>query len=257
MIRGLAIETSGRMGSIALTIDGVALRESEFPHGLQHAARIIPAIDELCREYAWKPADLREIYVSAGPGSFTGLRIGVTLAKTLAFVTGAKLVAVPSVRVLVENAPAEARHVVIVLDAKREQIFTASFERASEESASNSASASDAKLATDAKPPSDAKSRDWILWQPARLDSLANVLAASPRPVYLLGDGVPYHEKFIPRDDPGILVCGENLRRARATATAVIGRRMARAGEFTEPQNLTPIYIRRPEAEEKFEAAGH
>jgi tRNA threonylcarbamoyladenosine biosynthesis protein TsaB len=250
MIRGLAVETSGRMGSIALTIDGVALRESEFPHGLQHAARIIPAIDELCREFAWKPADLQEIYISAGPGSFTGLRIGVTLAKTLAFVTWAKLVAVPSVRVLVENAPVEARHVVIVLDAKREQIFTASFERTSEESQSNLTSASDPI------PSSSAASRDWILRRPARLDSLANVLAVSPRPVYLLGDGIPYHEKFIPKDDPGIMICDESLWRARAASTAVVGWQMARAGEFTEPRKLTPIYIRRPEAEEKFEARG-
>ena len=80
-IRALAIETSGRIGSVALAEDGNTLAEDTFPHGLQHAARIIPAIDALCKQLHWPAADLKEIYVSAGPGSFTGLRIGITLAK--------------------------------------------------------------------------------------------------------------------------------------------------------------------------------
>ena len=105
-IRALAIETSSRLGSVALAEDGNTLLQDAFPHGLQHAARIILAVDELCRQLHWTPRDIREIYVSAGPGSFTGLRIGITLAKTLAWATGAALVAVPSVRVLADNAPA-------------------------------------------------------------------------------------------------------------------------------------------------------
>src|SRR5438876_1427031 len=132
MPRALAIETSGRVGSVALVDDNGAIEEEQFPHGLQHAAGLIPLIDKLCEARGWKASDLQEVYVSAGPGSFTGLRIGITLAKTLAFATGMKLLAVPTMRVLVENAPAEARHVIVVLDAKREQIFTASFEKVQE-----------------------------------------------------------------------------------------------------------------------------
>src|SRR4051812_38082739 len=125
----LAIETSGRVGSIALVDGDNVIAEEQFPHGLKHAAEILPMIDRVCRARGWTAVDLEQLYVSVGPGSFTGLRIGVTLAKTLAFATGVKLVAVPTVRVLVENAPADAAHVIIVLDAKREQIFTARFER--------------------------------------------------------------------------------------------------------------------------------
>ncbi len=108
-IRALAIETSGSIGSVALAQDGKTLLDDTFPHGLQHAARIIPAIDGLCKKLKLdRERPDRKSYVSAGPGiAFTGLRIGITLAKTLAMVTGAKLVAVPSVRVLAENAPPE------------------------------------------------------------------------------------------------------------------------------------------------------
>jgi tRNA threonylcarbamoyladenosine biosynthesis protein TsaB len=227
MIRALAIETSSWIGSVALVQDGAVVGESTFPHGLEHAARIVTAIDELCRQADWPTDDLREIYVSAGPGSFTGLRIGITLAKTFAFATGAKLVAVPSVRVLVENAPAEAKHIAIVLDAKRDQIYGALFERMGEE---------------------------WIEREPAHLDSLASVLSRAPRPVHLLGEGIPYHEKFIPKNDSGIILTPADSWRPRAQSAAKIGWKMARRREFIDALALTPIYIRKPEAEEKYDA---
>src|SRR5688572_17306148 len=156
MSRGVAIETSGRVGSVAVVRDGAVVADDQFPHGLQHAAQIVPIIDRLTRAQGWLPRDVDELYVSVGPGSFTGLRISVTLAKTMALATGVKLVAVPTVRVLAENAPADARHVVIVLDAKRDQIFTARFDRIGDA---------------------------WTEAEPAKLDALKAMLAGSPRPV--------------------------------------------------------------------------
>jgi tRNA threonylcarbamoyladenosine biosynthesis protein TsaB len=234
----LAIETSGRIGSVALAGDGKLLAEQPFPHGLAHAARIIPVIDSLSRAHDLKPADLREIYVSVGPGSFTGLRIGITVAKTMALATGAKLVAVPSVRVLAENAPAEAMHVVIVLDAKRGQIFTARFERLSA-----------APTLTLPRITGGGESRGWIEREPAHLDTLAAVVARAPRPLYLLGEGLPYHP--LPPEDRVIAV-EPSRSQARASVVAELGNQMARAGEFTEAMKLLPQYVRPPEAEEKF-----
>ncbi|HWE98133.1 MAG TPA: tRNA (adenosine(37)-N6)-threonylcarbamoyltransferase complex dimerization subunit type 1 TsaB [Tepidisphaeraceae bacterium] len=229
MTRGLAIETSGRLGSVAIAGDGVVVAEDSFAHGLKHAAEMVPRIDALIKSRGWAPADVREIYLSVGPGSFTGLRIGVTLAKTLAFATGAKIAAVPTVQVLAHNAPPGARDVVIVLDAKRDQIFTARLHRED--------------------------SGRWTVAEPAHLDSLAEMIRRSPRPVHLLGEGIPYHEKFLPKTDASVIVTPEPLWRARAAVVAEIGFAMAKAGEFTDPQTLTPLYIRRPEAEEKFEAS--
>jgi tRNA threonylcarbamoyladenosine biosynthesis protein TsaB len=230
-IRALAIETSSRVGSVALAEDGKSLAEETFEHGLVHAAKIVPAIDALCKRLGWGSGELREIYVSAGPGSFTGLRIGITLAKTLAFATagvstGAKVVAVPSVRVLVENSPLEARNVIVVLDAKREQIFTASFVRDADR---------------------------WNEVEPAQLSSLRAMLDKSPRPVHLIGEGIPYHRKFIDAGDGEVILTDESLWRPRAGVVARLGFEKALRGEFTEAMKLVPIYIRRPEAEEKFE----
>ena len=229
MPRALAIETSGRTGSIALANDGHILEEQTFPHGLQHAAEILPAIDRLTAAQHWKPTDFEELYVSAGPGSFTGLRIGITLAKALAFATGVKLVAVPTVQVLAQNAPQEARNLIIVLDAKRDQIFTARFARPTEHA-------------------------PWIEQEPARLESLTNMLNRAPRPVHLLGEGIPHHTRFIPTNDPEIIITPEPTWRARARAVAELGRPLGRSNHYTNPDRLTPIYIRKPEAEEKWEA---
>lgn len=227
MARALAIETSGRIGSAAAVQDGKILAEEQFAHGLKHAAGLLPLIDELCRRQGWGPLDVEELYVSAGPGSFTGLRIGVTLAKTMALATGVKLVAVPSARVLAENAPPEARHLLVVLDAKRDQIFTARFEREGEA---------------------------WVEREPAHLDSLSAMIDHAPRPVHLLGEGIPYHQKFIPPDDPSILLAPPESWRAHAAAVARLGTDLARQGRFADPFTLTPIYVRKPEAEEKLEA---
>lgn len=223
-MRALAVETSGRVGSVAIVEDGVVLREAEFPHGLQHAAGIVLMADELCRAQGWSPRELAELYVSAGPGSFTGLRIGITVAKTIGFATGCKLVAVPTVRVLAENAPAEAQHVIIVLDAKRDQVFTARFER---------------------------QGGNWLEREPAHLGALTDMLARAPRPVHLLGEGIPYHARFVPAE-PGIIVTDDTRWRARASAVATIGAEMARRGQFADAYRLAPIYIRPPEAEEKW-----
>ncbi len=232
MSRGLAIETSGRIGSVAIVEEGRVVAEDTFAHGLQHAAEMIPRIDALLRQQGWTPADLRELYVSAGPGSFTGLRIGITLAKTVAFATGAIIAAVPTVEVLAHNAPPEARNVVIVLDAKREQIYTARLSRAGD-------------------------GGDWHLDEAAHLDSLAEMIQRAPRPVHLIGEGIAFHQKHLPADDAGVILTPPESWRARAGVVASIGYRMLREGLVTDPQQLAPTYIRRPEAEEKWEAKDH
>jgi tRNA threonylcarbamoyladenosine biosynthesis protein TsaB len=229
MTRALAIETSGRVGSVALVQDGAVVAEDEFAHGLKHAAEMIPRIDRLCRAMDWRPNDLQEVYVSAGPGSFTGLRIGVTLAKSVSLATGARLIAVPTVRVLVRNAPPEANNVVIVLDAKRDQIFSARFAR------TNGA---------------------WVEEEPARLTDLVSALSTSSRPVWLLGEGLPYHNQFVPKTDPQVHVTPSELWQAKVAAVAGEGTQMAKEGRYSDPDRLIPVYIRRPEAEEKLEARG-
>lgn len=226
---GLAIETSSRVGSVAVVEDGSVVAEEAFSHGLQHATGLLPMIDSMLRGRGRSPGDLQQVYVSAGPGSFTGLRIGITVAKSIALASpGVKLVAVPTLDVLAENAPAEAKHLVVVLDAKRGQIFTARYERDS--------------------------GGDWVVREPAHLDTLAAMLERAARPLHLLGEGIPYHRQAIP-NSADILITPADSWRPRAGVVARLGLAMARRGEFTDADVLAPIYVRKPEAEEKWEQA--
>jgi tRNA threonylcarbamoyladenosine biosynthesis protein TsaB len=224
--KSLALETSGRMGSIALADDGVTVAAEQFDYGLQNAAKILPLIDALCRGQDWKPADLRELYISVGPGSFTGLRIGVTLVKTLAFASGAKVVPVQTVDVLAQNAPADARELIIVLDAKREQIFTSRLVRENDQ---------------------------WNQIEPPHLDRLADMLARAGRPVHLLGEGIPFHRDAIPTD-ANVIVTEPDSWIGRAQIVAQLGYQLALRGQDVDPMTLVPLYIRRPEAEEKLDS---
>jgi tRNA threonylcarbamoyladenosine biosynthesis protein TsaB len=223
-VYSLALETSGRVGSVAICRDGTLVAEREYPHGLQHAAALVPLIDELAASLGLRAKDFRELYVSVGPGSFTGIRVGVTLAKTLAFATCATIVAVPTVRVLVENAASDATNAIVVLDAKRGQIFTARFAR---------------------------QNGEWREAEPAHLDTLAAMLVRAPRPVHLIGEGIDFHRDAIPAGDASIVACDPSTWRARASVVARLGHAMARRGEKTDPLALSPIYIRLAEAEEK------
>jgi len=111
-----------------------------------------------------------------------------------------------------------------VLDAKREQVFTARLRRAGD---------------------------SWEVVEPAHLDALTDMLARAPRPVHLIGEGIPFHAKFLPKDDPSVIVTPEDTWRARAAAVVELGNAMARRGEFIDAQALAPSYVRKPEAEEK------
>src|SRR5450759_3825007 len=90
----LAIETSGPLGSVALFESETVLGEQSLELGRQHGQSLIPTIRQLLTFYGKLPRDLELVAVSIGPGSYTGLRVGVVCAKTLAYAANSQLVAV-------------------------------------------------------------------------------------------------------------------------------------------------------------------
>ncbi len=99
----VAIETSSARGSLALFGGGSLVEESRFPKGLVHGREISVHLDGLMDRHRLKPEDLGALAVSAGPGSYTGIRVGVTAAKTLGFALGIPVLAVSSLEVLAQN----------------------------------------------------------------------------------------------------------------------------------------------------------
>ncbi len=128
----LAIETSGRHGSVAI-LDGRpdALRlvgETALAAGQRTAQALVPAIDDLLRAAGWLPASIGLVAVAVGPGSFTGLRIGVTTAKAFAYAVEAEVVAVDTLAVLGGQVPPRGGRLWAAIDAQRQELFVAEFE---------------------------------------------------------------------------------------------------------------------------------
>lgn len=124
----VALETSARPPSLALRAGGRTL-ERELSSERAHAGDLMPTLDDLVRELGAQPGDLAAVYVGLGPGSYTGLRVGIATAQGLALGSGASLVGVPSFEVLAWTALAEGEHGAFALDARQGELYLARYER--------------------------------------------------------------------------------------------------------------------------------
>jgi tRNA threonylcarbamoyladenosine biosynthesis protein TsaB len=130
-MRTIAIETSGRVGSVAAfqceADRADVLREIVLGEDQRTAQRLAPAIRDLLSSVSWSPGDVELVAVAVGPGSFTGLRIGVTAAKAFAYAIGAQIVGVNTLAVLAAQAPPSTFPLWTVMDAQRRELFAARF----------------------------------------------------------------------------------------------------------------------------------
>ena len=131
-MRTLAIETSSLHGSVAV-IDGDDVLATALRTDQRSAQSLAPAIRELLTQAGWQIGDLDLIGVVEGPGSFTGLRVGIATAKTLAYACDAAVVSVNTLEAIARQAPLECGHVTAVLDAQRQQLFVARYEKTGHE----------------------------------------------------------------------------------------------------------------------------
>lgn len=120
----LAIDTSNQAMSIAVLDEEKVIGEITTNIKRNHSERLMPAIDELMKDVQWQPSELNRIVVAKGPGSYTGLRIGVTVAKTLAWTLGVELVGISSLKTVAGNCESSPHYLVPLFDARRKNIYT-------------------------------------------------------------------------------------------------------------------------------------
>jgi tRNA threonylcarbamoyladenosine biosynthesis protein TsaB len=227
----LGIESSGPIGSAAACRDEVVLAESALDRGMEQGRLMVSLVDRVIAAAGWhKRRDVELIAVSQGPGSYTGLRVGLTCAKTMAMRLGKPLTAVCSLDAMAENAPADAQNVLTAVDAKRGQVYAARYERTNGPSTEPRASALRRVL-------------DPCILTPAELR------AAIRAPVYVMGDAVGTHAADFAQ--PGWTLAPEERWRIRASVVARLGLALFRAGRRDDPDTLEPIYLRLAEAEER------
>lgn len=229
----IAIETSCRFGGVALGAGDELIECVAFEAARRHAVQLVAQLDELLARHGLVATDLDEVYVSAGPGSFTGLRIGVTVAAILTqSVADLRCVAVPTVEAVAENAVKAGLdgHIGVIMDAK-DSIYAALF---------GGWHGHPLGMAVD-----DGNTVKLRLTVPPAAVTVEKFLADAPKPITLLGEGLGYHR--ISGD--GITIADERFWLPTAENVWRVGRRLASKGQFAQPGQIRPLYIRKPAAE--------
>jgi tRNA threonylcarbamoyladenosine biosynthesis protein TsaB len=127
----LILETSGRVGQVAVAQGASLSAVRRLDEVRRHARDLAPTVAELLHQQGWRPHDLQAVFVSRGPGSYTGLRVGIMSAKTLAFATGCALLAIDTFAAIARQAPADVTSLDVMADAQQEKVYVQRFERPS------------------------------------------------------------------------------------------------------------------------------
>ena len=128
-VRILAFETTELIGSLTAMLDGNLLCELELDPGKRSAQSLAPGMKRILAQAGWRPGDVNLVATSIGPGSFTGLRVGVTAAKTFAYSVGAEVLGVDTLEVIAQGLPAEVAVVSVAIEAQRGQVVSCDFSR--------------------------------------------------------------------------------------------------------------------------------
>jgi len=220
----LAVDTSGPYAGVALMEDGVVTHEIAACHGLTHSQTSLPMIEQALESAGLAPADVDLFAAVVGPGSFTGVRIGVCEAKGLAHACGKRIVGVDALEALAVNAFGFPGLICPILDARRSQVYCAAF-----------------RFARGALP-------ERVL--PDEALPLGDFLGRLPagETCLFLGDGLKAHFPAV-RAAMGerALSAPASMSFIHAAAACVIA--AERAGEAVESVALEPLYLRAPQAE--------
>jgi tRNA threonylcarbamoyladenosine biosynthesis protein TsaB len=222
----LAIDTSTRVGSIAV-VEGPLLRAQHILNiSATHNQRLLPGIDRILTDAGWSLDDLDGFAVSLGPGSFTGLRIGLSIVKGLSWATNKPLAGVPTLDALAANASFVPYKICPILDARKGEIYTALYHRG------------------DAGIPQ--KLTSYMAIKPKQLIPLISETTV------LLGDGLLSYGDYLKRElGNRSILAPPHLNVIHASSVAWLGWHQLRSGKSADVSSCTPLYVRPSEAELK------
>ncbi len=223
----LGIESASLTASVALLQDGKQLAEYTIDYKKTHSQTLLPMIDEICGMTGTIPAQIDAIAISAGPGSFTGLRIGSATAKGLGLALKKPLISVPTVGAMAYQCYGSRYLICPIMDARRSQVYTGLYEFAE-----------DGTFVT-------------IMDQtPMAIEDLLEKVNEMGRTVLFLGDGVPpYAERIRELATVEVQFAPSFMARQRAGAVAALGQVYYEAGRYESAADHRPEYLRQSGAE--------
>lgn len=223
----LAVDTSANVAAVALAKDGVLLGECMINNKKTHSEKLMPMIDTLLKDNGVDITEIDLFAVANGPGSFTGLRIGVSTVKGLAHAVNKPIVGISTLEGLAYNLFETDGIICPIMDARRSQVYNAVYKW------------------------ENGEFKELIAPRAISLDECLDGLKDEIK-VYFLGDGVPVYEEEIKKNmvERAIFAKANNLNQ-RASSLAVLAEK--RADKAEDYNSFMPFYLRKPQAEREYE----
>lgn len=219
----LAIDSSAKAASAAVGDEGRLLAQCFQCCGLTHSRTLMPMIEDLLKNCSLSISDIGCVAVSVGPGSFTGLRIGIAAAKGIAWARGLPCCGVSTLEAMAQQLIHFEGIICAAMDARRQQVYNALF--MSEQGRLT-------RLCPD---------------RAISLEELKTELEKMEKSIIIVGDGGELCYNYL--EDPGITLAPPHLLQQNACGVLLVAERMAAAGETQPPQFLMPNYLRVSQAE--------
>ena len=225
----LTIGTSGKNCTVAITEDDILIKEININDGLTHAENLLPTIDKALKESNITLDDIDYYATSIGPGSFTGIRIGISTIKGLCLGKEKPVVAVPTLLGLAYNVKDFKGYIVSCIDARNDNVYARIYE-------------SDGK-----------KIKDFSEYIVDTIDTLISQIQKLDKPNIVVGDGANLiAEKLGINDSTSYAAEENNLEYASSIAASAFN--MIQKGETTDGLHLSPLYLKKSQAERELEA---
>jgi tRNA threonylcarbamoyladenosine biosynthesis protein TsaB len=224
----LAIDSSSLVAGVAVLDGEQLLFEAYHHHKRNHSEILMPLVEEAFHSSGVHPNELDLLAVSSGPGSFTGLRIGISTVKGLAQALEKPVVSIPTLDALAWNIVGISGLICPIMDARREQVYTSLYRRSGEE-------------CNRLKP-----------YSALDITYLAKQLTEYNEPIVFVGDGLwAYREKLKELLEDSAVFAPAYLACQRASTIAWLSRQEALSGNTIHYRDLKPFYLRQSQAEQK------
>jgi tRNA threonylcarbamoyladenosine biosynthesis protein TsaB len=238
----LAIETTGAQASVALIDETGQVSLETSDQKMNHLQNLMPMVDMILSKRGLKIDDLTYIAVSEGPGSFTGIRIGVSSARALAQALGLQTIGVPTLKSFLYHVPDYKGVVCPIFDARRNQVYGGAYQWM------------------------DGQSEEFVPGDAYDLDELLGLLeqrfqsVSGQKEVTFFGDGIiPYRDQIeawqqaSPNNNIQVFFAADDIRLQKASSVARLALELCRSGNRKSLYDLKPVYMRKAEAERKLE----
>ncbi len=225
----LAIETSGQTASAALAEEDKLIAEFTLNYKMTHSQTIMPMLDIITKMTELELNTVDYIACASGPGSFTGLRIGAATAKGLSHGLNVPVVPVPTLDALAYNVFDTDKIVCPIMDARRQQVYTAFYHWREN------------KLVRLSEHTAEA------------IEKVMDMAMAFQKEIIFLGDGVPVHRKRLEECGGSFCFAPASCNMQRAASVASLAMELVRDGKAVKGEDFAPFYLRKSQAERERE----